>query len=231
MNRNRRVALGLAQHALRVMPQSRRFWAAGMANEVEHIEESGAALRWALGAVFAAYLELATSIFGATPVRILLVLPLLFAASQAIFAQCLTLAWRMHATAVCNFIGQFTPGDDYHRFIPLMERMPDWYVVLGFAAAALLLSAIVQLMRRHFSAPLLVIAAMLVETAAEAGFHLLPGYTEAAQRVWHFTNTNPMRDVWIPFAGYVLPLVLALGLWLAVRGPRDVVEGGGASPE
>jgi hypothetical protein len=229
MNLKRRIALGFVRHALSVMPARRRFWAAGMANEIEHIDDSGSALKWGLGAMSTAYLELATSIFGAGPVRVLLALPVLFAASQAIFAQCLTLAWRMRASAYTEAAGSLTPGDDYRRFIPLMQMAPDWYLVAGFVAGALIVIAAVQLIRKRPSAPWFFVAGMAVETLNEGAFHLLPGYREAAQQVWHFTNANPMRDVWIPLAGYLLPIFLAVALWLAVRGSREIREGDSAA--
>jgi len=36
-------------------------------------------------------------------------------------------------------------GDDYHRFIPLMESTPDWKIGLGLAISALFLAGAVLL--------------------------------------------------------------------------------------
>lgn len=54
MNR-RSLARDLVRHALEVMPPERRPWALAMAAELDHIEDDGAALGFALGAVWTGY--------------------------------------------------------------------------------------------------------------------------------------------------------------------------------
>ena len=225
MKMKRRFARALAQHAVSVMPESRRFWAAGMANEMEHIEETGAALKWALGAVFASYLELATSVFGSVPVRVLLALAMLFEVFDAILAQSMIVAWRTNSEWFSTTLGSFTPGDDFHRFIPLMQIIPAWYLACGFVAGALFLGSAVQLVRRRPSAVLLFLGAVALQAASEAAVRLVPGYQEAAQLVWHFNNTNAFRDVLVPLVHIMSPIMLAVGLWLAVRGSSDSADG------
>lgn len=51
----RRLAERLTRHTVDVMPPERRAWALGMAAELEHIDDDGAALAFALGAVWASY--------------------------------------------------------------------------------------------------------------------------------------------------------------------------------
>jgi hypothetical protein len=101
--------------------------------------------RRAARSVWRTYLERGTAFCGSTPVRVFLTLPILFVASQAVFAQCMTLASRAQAQQVLEQMGARTPGDDYRRFIPLMELMPAWYLVAGFVAGILILAAAVQL--------------------------------------------------------------------------------------
>ena len=51
----RSLARRLVRHTLDVMPPAQRPWALGMTAELEHIEDDGAALAFALGAVWASY--------------------------------------------------------------------------------------------------------------------------------------------------------------------------------
>lgn len=52
----RRLAIRLAAHAHRVLPEHRSEWASAISNELDHLPER-ASLRWAIGAVFASYVE------------------------------------------------------------------------------------------------------------------------------------------------------------------------------
>jgi hypothetical protein len=52
-----RLALGLTAHAARILPPERREWSKAMISEVDHLPSAGAAMRWAIGCVFAGYLE------------------------------------------------------------------------------------------------------------------------------------------------------------------------------
>jgi hypothetical protein len=53
----RRVALALSVHAGKMLPPERLTWAQAMSSELDHIEGDFEALRWALGCVFAGYME------------------------------------------------------------------------------------------------------------------------------------------------------------------------------
>lgn len=215
----RSVARWLSAHAAAVMPARRRFWAEGMLHEPEHIENEGAALRWAMGAVFTAYLERATQICGALPVRVLLAFPMLFVATQAAFAQCMTLAWRCHWMRYLDAAGSLTPGDDFRRFVPLMEFVPAWYIAGGIAAAVLILIAVVAHLRGRRSGLVLFVAGVGLSLGIEWLVTLLPGYTAASSRVFGFQDVNAVRDWVIPAAARLLPLCLAVLLWLGSRNP------------
>jgi len=220
MSLARNVSRALVTHAQMMMPKSRAFWATGMANEMDHIDDDGAALRWAMGGVMTAYLEMASNLFGSAPMRGLLLLPLLFEVIQAIFAQTMTLAWRLGASGVLGVMGAQTPGDDYHRFIPLLQLVPDWYVAAGFVAGALVVASAVQLVRRRPSAVILFVAGIAVGLAAETLVHAVPGYNDAARQVFHFRDARAMRDIVIPIASQMIPVFIACALWLATRGTR-----------
>ena len=55
MNGWRRWAVRLAQHASSVLPGTRSPWAEAMRRELDYIADDAAALRWAIGCVFASY--------------------------------------------------------------------------------------------------------------------------------------------------------------------------------
>jgi hypothetical protein len=52
-----RVALALAAHAAKVLPPERREWSQAMIAEVDHLPSADAAINWAIGCVFAGYIE------------------------------------------------------------------------------------------------------------------------------------------------------------------------------
>ncbi len=222
----RRMSRMLVSHARIVLPESRAFWANGMMNELAHIDDDGAALSWAMGGVMTAYLERASEVFGSGPVRGLMVLPLLFEVMQSVFAQTMTLAWRMGATGVLGVMGAQTPGDDYHRFIPLLQLVPDWYVAAGFAAGALVLASAVQLVRRRRSAVVLFVVGIVVGILAESLVQRVPGYSDAARQVFVFKDVRTMRDMVIPMTEMLIPGFIGVSLWLATRGTRPRVEAG-----
>ena len=84
------------------------------------VESDGAALRWALGCIFASYSERITAmdIFQSVPARLILALLIVFMALSEFMAPMMALAYHEHDIVLLNFLGARTPGDDYHRFIP-----------------------------------------------------------------------------------------------------------------
>ncbi len=53
----RRIALGAARHAVRVMPAARRDWAQAIIAETQAIDSDAEALAWAVDAVFVSYAQ------------------------------------------------------------------------------------------------------------------------------------------------------------------------------
>jgi|HubBroStandDraft_4_1064222.scaffolds.fasta_scaffold216385_2 hypothetical protein len=58
--------------------------------------------------------------------RVLLTLLIASQVLSMLFATVLTAAYRLHYLGVAAFLDGFTPGDDYRRFIPLMDATPWW---------------------------------------------------------------------------------------------------------
>ena len=56
-SRLRKFARCLIVHAVKALPDDRSEWAQAMLHEVDHITNDNTAIRWALGCVFACYLE------------------------------------------------------------------------------------------------------------------------------------------------------------------------------
>ncbi len=149
MSRSRRFALGLVRHAARVLPRARKSWADAMEHEVRHLEEDRDALSWAVGCVRAGYSERvkAMKVIDSWPVRWLLVAVIGCNALDTLFAPILAVAWRSHHLGVAAFLGGFTPGDDYRRFIPLMDALPGWVIALQCIAGALFLVSAWKVLR------------------------------------------------------------------------------------
>lgn len=53
----RRIATKLAAHAAKILPDHRSEWAQAITNEIEHLPDDRAALRWSLGCLLAGYKE------------------------------------------------------------------------------------------------------------------------------------------------------------------------------
>jgi len=59
-----RVAFALVSHAASVLPAERREWSQAMVVELDHLPSAGAAMRWALGCIFAGYIERMRTMIG-----------------------------------------------------------------------------------------------------------------------------------------------------------------------
>jgi hypothetical protein len=52
-----RIARGLVSHAANILPPERSEWSQAMISEVDHLPSVGAAIEWAIGCIFAGYIE------------------------------------------------------------------------------------------------------------------------------------------------------------------------------
>jgi len=119
----RRIALAIIGYAMRVVPPDRSSWARGMRQEIDYIDSDRSALGWAVGCLFAACRERVRAIDPLrTPLaRSVLALMIGFEAFQALFAPMMVFSYRLGDIGVTRTLGGLTPGDDYRRFIPLMD--------------------------------------------------------------------------------------------------------------
>lgn len=124
----RRFAFALMAHAAAILPPARSPWAEAMKHEIHHIEGDLKALTWSVGCVLASYVERSKvmNMIHMWYARGLLALLIVEQALSFLFVTALTLAYRLHYPEVAKSLGGFTPGDDYRRFVPLMDTTPWW---------------------------------------------------------------------------------------------------------
>ena len=211
----RRIALALMEHAAQVLPSARSKWGEAMRHEIHHIENDREALKWACGCVLASYVERsrARSIMNSGWVRAFLVPSIVCEALSMLFATALTVAYRIHDPAAAAFLGSFTPGDDYHRFIPLIDATPWWIHALWVTAAVLFVTCAVQLCRKRRAAFLVFAAAWVLGAIGNLISQSIPAYSQA------FSIPAPIfpRDYFIPAVTALVPVLIALTLWVHSR--------------
>jgi hypothetical protein len=215
MTPTRRLAEGLARAAARMAPADRSEWGTAMLAELDHVSGDGRALRWASGCLLAAALwRLDATELGRGPAaRILLALAIGVQVLRALFAPVMVLSWRLGALDVTAALGRQTPGDDYRRFIPLMQAVPDEVMFAELSAAVLFVLAALTIRRGGKLALWLFLGAVLADMASAALGHLSPEMNAARAHAWTFANHSLRRDVLVPLAGILYPAGLALGLW------------------
>ena len=207
----RRIALALMTHAAAVLPPARSSWAEAMNQELQHIEGDLEALTWAAGCVLASYVERSKvmNLIHTWYARGFLALLILPQALSMLFATVLTASYRLHYVGLATFFGAFTPGDDYRRFIPLMDATPRWIHGLWVAAAVLFFASAWQLLRDRAAAFPLFAGAWVLGTVGNLISQSMPAYRQA------FSFPDPLftRDYLIPIATALVPVVIAAALW------------------
>ena len=217
----RRFAFGLMAHAAAILPPARSSWADAMKHEIDHIDGDFEALTWAIGCVLASYVERTQvpNVIQTWYVRGPLALLILGHALAFVFATALTLAYRLHYLKVARLLGGFTPGDDYRRFVPLMDATPWWIHGLWVTASVLFLISAWQLVRNRRAAFPVFAMALVLGTVGNVISHATPAYRE----VFSFPEPQFTRDYLIPAATAVVPVLIAAALWAHAR--RSLVDG------
>ena len=222
----RRWALSLVRCAARLLPRDRASWGEAMCSEVQHIDGDRAALRWAVGALLASGTERAAALLDTGIATWGLALLTLCQALGMFFAPILIIAWRVRWLRIDDLLGGLLPGDHYPRFIPLMNATPSWQLALWIAAGLLFLAATWRLARaRHGAFALFATALALTYTVSgvawmERATH--PALAELYRRTYAFPRPAFRRDVLVPLALQLLPLLAATALWWRDRSqPRS----------
>jgi hypothetical protein len=217
----RRCAMMLARWASRLLTTDCASWGEAMRCEVEHIDDARVALRWAAGALWAAGLQRTGKLLTSRWAACGIALCILLQALGMLFAPTLIIAWRLRWLQLDGFLGGQLPGDQYQRFIPLMNSTPLWQMALWIAVALLFLVAGWRLLRRgHGAFALFATAVLLVYASSSASwidmeFH--PALAAIYRHTFTFTKPNFRRDDLIPTAQQVFPLLVAAILWCRER--------------
>lgn len=211
----RRFASGLMAHAAKILPAARSSWAEGMRNELDHIEGDLEALTWAAGCVLASYLERSKvmDVMHTWYARGVLALLIVSQALSFLFATVLTAAYRLHYLRVATFLGGFAPGDDYRRFIPLMDATPWSVHGLWVSASLLFFVSAWQLLRNRPAAFPVFAAAWILGAAGNLMSRAIPAYRE----VFAFPEPLFTRDYLLPAVGALVPALIAAALWARSR--------------
>jgi len=217
----RRTAFALMAHAAAVLPSARSPWAEAMKHELHHIGGDLDALTWAVGCVLASYVERSKvmNVIHTWYARGLLTLLIASQVLNMLFATVLKAAYRLHYLRVATFLGAFTPGDDYRRFIPLMDGTSWWLDGLWVAAAVLFVGSAWQLLRNSRTAFPLFAAAWVLGTVG----NLISQSSPAYRKVFTFPAPLFTRDYLIPAATALVPVLIAAALW--AHGRRSLANG------
>ena len=206
----RRIASALMAYAAEILPRARSSWAEAMKHELDQVEGDRAAVTWAVGCLLASCVERSRvlDVMHTWYVRGLLTLLIVVEVVHMLFAPVLYTAYCLQYLRVAEFLGGFTPGDDYRRFIPLMNAAP-WLNWLWVAAGLLFLLSAWQFLRNSQAAFPLFAAAWVLGTAGDLLVQSLPAYREA------FSFPEPLftRDYLIPAAAALAPVLIAAALW------------------
>lgn len=212
MIRLRTLAVRLCRCAVRLTPPPARDWADAMAREVDEIDDDRAAVSWAWGAFTACLGERIRSMaILMTLLRLGLAgLCALFALGTALPAAML-LAYRTGATRWLEALAGAMPGDDYHRFIPLLDALPGWQLPAALVTIALYgVAGLLILFRRKAAAWALAVCLALA-VASLAANHANPVFQ-------HVFSPQELRS---DYVGLAMKAVVAAAAAWAVRPRRD----------
>ncbi len=161
----RKWADRLARCAAGLLPKDRACWGKAIRSEVSHIDDHGAALRWAAGALWAAGAERAGALLCTRIAAWALALFAFWQALATFFAPVLIIAYRLRWLGIDEFLGGQLPGDHYQRFVLLMAAAPAWETALWITVGLLYLVLAWRLLRNRRGAFALCAAGLLLAYA------------------------------------------------------------------
>jgi hypothetical protein len=165
-------------------------------------------------------------IFRSTPARLILALLIAFIAFSEFMAPIMALAYREHDFGLLNFLGARTPGDDYRRFVPVIEAVPLWLLCIWVTSGLLYLASAGELLRKSRTDLVLFVLAFGMGLLGNLSQHLVPSLIRANEVAFTFPLPNFRRDVLVPLGARVLlPAFIAISLWWMAR-PRSPLPSG-----
>ncbi len=215
----RRIAFALIEHAARILPAARAPWAEAMRHEIHHIEKDRKALTWAIGCVFASYVESVRVLRISNPGsgRVLLAS---WVGCEALYMLCttiLTLAWQLNDFKHPGLLRTWTAYENYRQYIPLMEAIPWWLHALWVATAVLLLATAMQILRKRRAAYSVFASAWLLGSVSDLIAQSLPAYRAARS----FQSPMPVHEYVTSIVTALVPVLTALALRARSR-PSDI---------
>jgi hypothetical protein len=201
----RRVTNALVRHTSRVLPASCATWATAMHEEVRNISDDGEALRWALGCLRTGYSERfrVMKLLDLRVVRWGMALWMSRQGISCLFDGCLVLSYKLQLLGITGFLGGQTEGDDYRRFIPVMDATRVWESAVSLLAAVLYIAVVVQILRRNRFAFALFTAAITLNLGLWIHDLSKPQFVQA------FSSAHLQRDAML----YLITALLGVLLW------------------
>jgi hypothetical protein len=199
------LAETVVRHATSILPSDRAPWAAAMREEIRHISNDREALSWSLGCLRASCSERMRkmTLLDLWIVRCAMVVWIALQVWSGVFDGILILSYKFHALGVTEFLGLRTEGDDYRRFVPLMDVTPVWKPVGSLLASLSYFAALIQVLRRRRSATGLFFAGLALSVGLWVDTLATPGSSEA------FSSAHLRRDALM----YAITTLLGMLLW------------------
>jgi hypothetical protein len=122
---------------------------------------------------------------------------------SGVFDGFFVLSYKFGALGLTQFLGLRTEGDNYRRFIPLMNVTPAWEPVVSLLASAFYLAAMVQVLRRRRSATGLIFAGLVLSVGLWVQTLATPVSVQA------FTSAHLRRDALL----YLITALIGMLLW------------------
>jgi hypothetical protein len=175
------LTVNLLRSCVLVLPARRAPWAAAMRMEVQHIDDDGEALQWALGSMRVGISERlrATRVHKMLTFRSLAVLWMVIFVFSSAFNVSIALATRLRFQGTASALGGLLDGFRYDRFVPFADAIPvGLFVVMGLVVVLFAISLALSLRRRPaaFAAFCSAVGLSLVAWLYQLG---IPAYLQA----------------------------------------------------
>ena len=133
-------------------------------------------------------------------------------AVQSLFNGSFVLAYKLRLLGITQFLGLRTEGDDYRRFVPILDLTPAWEGALELALCAVYFTVCVQVLRRQRIAFGALATAVLLATGLWAYNESSPVFVQ------DFSSAARLRDLLM----IAVTALLALLLWRGRESHRPV---------